>query len=139
MRKILSLLSVVSLLLVLPVMAQVKVRATPHSVTLSWVPSTVPNGAPAVTSVTVYRATTAGAETLLQNIPLASLPVCPSGVPAGNTQCFVDTTVTAGTTYFYQITSSNSSGESAKSSEISVAVPNPVPPNAPTNLTGSSQ
>lgn len=117
----------------------VGVTATPHSVTLSWTPSTVPTGAPAVSSITVYRGNTAGGETLLQNVQVGALPACPAGVPAGNTQCFVDSTVTAGLTYFYQVSSSNSAGESGKSAEVSVTIPNNVAPNAPTNLTGVAQ
>ena len=38
---------------------------------------------------------------------------------------YSDGTVAAGQTYFYEVTAVNASGESARSSEIQVVIPNP--------------
>ena len=113
---------------------QLKVKATAHSVVLSWTQGTVSgtcssgSGTTAVTSNGVYRATVSGGE---GTTPFATV------TPANTT--YTDLAVTAGTTYFYQVTATNCNGESAHSSEASAAVPNTPPPNAPTGLTGTAQ
>jgi fibronectin type 3 domain-containing protein len=75
-------------------------------VTVSWNPS---GGA---TSYNLYRATTSGSETLYQ-----------TGVTASS---FTDTGLTNGTTYFYEVSAVNSSGETGLSSEVQ-ATPNSPP------------
>ncbi|HKA08238.1 MAG TPA: PA14 domain-containing protein, partial [Gemmataceae bacterium] len=94
-------------------------KATPDDgqVTLSW------DAVTGATSYNVYRGTASGAETMLQ-----------SGVTATS---FVDTAVTNGTTYFYQVAGVNGAGTGARSDEVS-ATPQVHPPAAPTNLTASA-
>jgi hypothetical protein len=113
-----------------------KAKVSAHSVALSWTPSIVVGGNPVVTSVKIYRGTSSATETVLATIALGSLPACAAGL-----QCYTDTSVAAGTTYFYEITSSNSVGESPKSNEIMVLIPANagVAPGAPTNLVGTPQ
>ena len=115
-------------------------HAQTHTVALAWTPSVVaPSTPPApVTSVTIYRGTSSGGESKLVNVAVGSLPACPTGTPAGS-QCFIDAAVANGTTYFYQVSSTNSVGEGGKSTEISAVIPlpNPTVPPAPTNLTGT--
>ena len=92
-------------------------------VTVSWNPS---GGA---TSYNLYRATTSGSEASYQ-----------TGI---TTTSFTDTGLTDGTTYYYEVSAVNASGESALSSEVQ-ATPNP-PPSVinpasanPSPVTGSS-
>lgn len=126
MRKMAFALLLVSLTAGISLQAQkIKATITSHSATLSWTAATVPSGAPPVTGYNVYRGVTSGGETILSS--------------AGLGVTYTDSTVVAGTTYFYQVTAVNSAGESTKSNEISVLVPNPAPPNAPTGLTGTAQ
>ena len=75
--------------------------ATPGSATvgLTW---TAVSGA---TSYSVYRATSSGAETLLQG-----------GLA---TASYTDNAVTNGTKYYYQVSATNGSGEGLKSAEVS--------------------
>jgi fibronectin type 3 domain-containing protein len=101
-----------------------KAATVTHDVILTWVASVVPTGAPAVNGYNVYRGTTAGSETLLASI--------------GNVTTYTDSAVAANTTYFYVVTATSTAGESGKSNEVSVAIPNTVPPNAPTGLTITS-
>ena len=95
-----------------------KLSATSHSVTLAWTQGVVPSGSPAVSGNNVYRGTTSGGEALLTSL----------STPATS---YVDTAVTAGTTYYYEVTAVNSSGESGKSNEAVATVPNPQVPGAP--------
>jgi hypothetical protein len=74
------------------------------------------------TTAGIYRSTTSGSTALLVYVTLTSLPACPSGSPTG-AYCYVDTSVALHTTYYYQITSKNSSGESAKSSQSTAVIP----------------
>lgn len=115
-----------------------KATATAHSVTLSWTQGVVQAGATcpagsgttntAVTGNNIYRGTTAGGE---GSTAIASIPA---------NVTYVDTAVVAGQMYFYQLTSVNCSGESnPRSSEVSVTVPNPVAPSAPTGVTVVTQ
>lgn len=116
--------------------ATVTQTGTGHSVNLTWTQGAVPAGATcpsgsgstAVTSNSVYRATTAGAEAK-PALSVSSAPLT----------AYSDTAVTAGTTYFYKITATNCTSESAMSSELTVTIPNPLAPSAPTNFTGSAQ
>ncbi len=84
-------------------------------VNLSW---TAGSGA---ASYNVKRSTTSGAETTIANV---------------GTTSFSDSTVVNGTTYFYEVSSTNAAGESANSSEAS-ATPN-FPPAAPTALNATA-
>lgn len=83
------------------------------SVTLSW--SGPPAGTPAIASYTVYRGTTAGGETQLATV-------------GGSQTQYTDTSVTNGTTYYYQVTASNSTGTSAPSTEASAVPGGPAAP-----------
>jgi hypothetical protein len=95
-----------------------KLTATAHSETLTWTQGPVQSGSPAVSSNNVYRGTTSGGETLLASI-----------TPAATT--YVDSAVTAGTTYYYEVTAVNSAGEGPRSNEESGTIPNPQVPGAP--------
>ncbi|MDB6067603.1 MAG: Fibronectin type domain protein [Pedosphaera sp.] len=88
---------------------------TNGAVNLSW------NAGAGAASYNVKRSTTSGAEVIIAN--------------AGTTS-YSDTAVVNGTTYFYEVSSTNNAGESANSSEAS-ATPN-VPPAAPTGLTATA-
>src|SRR5207245_697305 len=91
--------------------------ATPGNaqVALSW------NSVTGAATYSVYRSTSSGGETLLQ---------------AGLTSTtFTNTSLSNGTTYFYEVTASNVGGESARSSEVS-ATPQ-APPAAPAGLTAA--
>ena len=82
-------------------------QAVAHSVTLTWTASTS-----TVVGYHVYRSTVSGGPYTKQN----------SSVNASTS--YVDSAVQAGTTYFYVVTSVDSSGvESADSTEVSVTVP----------------
>ena len=84
------------------------------SVTLNW------NSVSAATSYNVYRGSTAGHETLLK-----------SNV---TTPTFTDSGLTNGTTYYYEVTSVNTQGESGVSNELAIAPNPPVTPNTPSGL-----
>ncbi len=90
--------------------APTSLSATPSSgsVTLSWTAPTS-NGGSAITGYAIYRGTSSGAETLLTTVP-------------STTQSYADTTVIAGTTYYYEVVAVNSIGTSALSSEVSAVV-----------------
>jgi len=88
---------------------------TNGAISLSW---GVGTGA---ASYNVKRSTTSGHETLYTNITTTS---------------FYDSNVSDGTTYFYVVSSTNSAGESANSSEVS-ATPN-LPPSPPIGLTATA-
>jgi fibronectin type 3 domain-containing protein len=80
-----------------------------HDVILSWAAS----GSSGVVGYNVYRGTTSGKES---STPLNSSPI------TGTT--FTDSNVAAGQTYYYVVTTVNSSDkQSADSNEISVTVP----------------
>jgi hypothetical protein len=83
------------------------VQPVSHSVTLTWTASTS-----AVSGYNVYRSTVSGGPyTKLNSTAIAAAT-------------YVDTTVQASTTYFYVVTSVDSSNvESANSTEVSVTVP----------------
>ncbi|HKD94095.1 MAG TPA: fibronectin type III domain-containing protein [Gaiellaceae bacterium] len=63
------------------------------------------NGGAAVSGYRVYRGTSSGGETLLTTL--------------GNVTSWTDTSLTNGTTYYYEVTAVNSVGESARSNELS--------------------
>jgi len=72
------------------------------------------HGASAVTGYRIYRGTSSGGETEL--------------TPAGNVTSFDDGSAVNGTTYFYQVSAINSSGEGARSDELTATpVGSPAP------------
>ena len=73
------------------------------SVALSW--TTHPGGGAAIVGYRVYRGTSSGGETLLATSALAS--------------SYNDTTVTNGTTYYYEVNAFSSIGEGERSNELS--------------------
>jgi fibronectin type 3 domain-containing protein len=92
--------------------------ATPGtaSITLKW--SAGSTGGSPISSYRIYRGTAPGDETLYTSV--------------GTQQSFVDPSVAAGTTYFYEVTAVNGVGEGQRSNELS-ASPNPATrPDAPT-------
>ncbi len=100
--------------------------AQTHSVTLTWAPNST--GDP-VTTYNVLRGTTSGGE--------STTPIGTTAASTCTTSCtYVDTTVTGGATYFYEITATNSGGTSGPSPEVTVAVPFSIPtiPAKPTAL-----
>lgn len=93
------------------------------SISLRW------NSVSGATSYNVYRATSAGGNyTKLDNV--------------GNTS-YTDYDVSAGSTYYYKVTSQNGAGESARSSAVSATISSggggdtSTKPNAPTELTAT--
>ncbi len=85
--------------------------AVSHSVTLSWVASTSPN----IAGYNIYRGTTS------LSGPYGATPVNPSLI---TTLSYVDTSVGAGTTYYYVATAVNTSGvQSGDSTPIAATVP----------------
>jgi fibronectin type 3 domain-containing protein len=89
-----------------------------NSVRLAWAAST------GATSYNVYRGTAAGSES---TTPLATNII---------TTTYTDTSITAGTKYFYKIAAVNASGTSGASTEVS-ATPKGAPPAAPGGLTAT--
>jgi hypothetical protein len=86
-------------------------QAPPHSVTLTWIASTSSN----VAGYNVYRGTTPGG-------PYATK--VNSSLVTGLS--YIDTTVLAGQTYYYVVTSVNtSSNESAPSTQVAAVIPTP--------------
>ena len=135
LKKLLPFLAVAVALACFPAVALAQ-----HTVTLAWTPSVVtPSTPPApVLSYSILKGTTSGGESSFVTVPIASLPACPSGTPAGQL-CYIDSAVVNGTTYFYQVVATNSAGTSGKSSEVTVTIPlpAPTPPQAPLGLTGT--
>ncbi len=78
--------------------------ANATSVTLTW--SGPPPGMPAIDTYTIYRGTSSGSETQLATVN-------------GPTTQYTDSAITPGTTYYYQVTATNSTGTSAPSQETS--------------------
>ncbi|MDE1862626.1 MAG: fibronectin type III domain-containing protein, partial [Thaumarchaeota archaeon] len=78
---------------------------TPQStgIGLNW---TAPyDGGSPITSYAIYRGTSPGTETILASV-------------SNTTLSYEDTSITAGELYYYQVTATNSIGESAKSNEL---------------------
>jgi fibronectin type 3 domain-containing protein len=91
-------------------------------VALSWA-APASNGNSPITGYTVYRGTATGGETAYQTL-------------SGTTLSYTDTTITAGTTYFYYVTATNAFGEGGASSELSATPTAGVP--GPTTLTATT-
>ena len=85
-----------------------------HTVTLSWAASTSPN----IAGYNVYRGTTS------MSGPFGAAPVNTTLITTSLS--YVDTSVVAGTTYYYVATAVNTSGiQSSDSTAVSAAVPSP--------------
>jgi parallel beta-helix repeat protein len=78
--------------------------ANATSVTLSW--TGPPPGTPTIDTYTIYRGTSPGTETQLATV-------------SGPATQYTDSAVTVGTTYYYQVTATNSTGTSVLSQETS--------------------
>ncbi len=89
-----------------------------EKVELSW-ESPQSDGGSVITGYQIFRGTTSG-NTFRYAV-------------VGNTHLYLDTVVTNGIIYYYEIRAVNIIGEGNKTSEISVT-PNPTPPSAPLNL-----
>ena len=76
--------------------------------TLNWI-APASNGGSAITEYNIYRGTSSGTETLLTSV-------------SSTTLSYKDTTVVAGTTYYYTVAAVNSVGTSAMSSQVNVVV-----------------
>ena len=88
-------------------------------VTLTWEPPTF-DGFSAVVGYRIYRGTSSGAETFLVEI--------------GDVLTYVDTGLTNGQTYYYQVSAMNGVGEGPRSSEVSATpILGPTVPSAPRN------
>ncbi|MEJ2249508.1 MAG: fibronectin type III domain-containing protein [Candidatus Lokiarchaeota archaeon] len=75
-----------------------------NKITLAWhIPSN--NGGLTITGYNIYRGTSSGTEVILTTVN-------------GSTLTYMDTGLTANTTYYYQISAINSAGVGQKSSEI---------------------
>ena len=83
--------------------------------TITW---TTPASSAAITGYKIYRATSAGASTLLTTV--------------GVQNSYIDTTVTAPTTYYYRVKAVSSAGDSAYSNEVSGVATAPTVPSTPT-------
>jgi fibronectin type 3 domain-containing protein len=95
----------------------------PHAC-LKWTDSTT-----AGATYNVYRATTSGAENY--GTPLNAAPLAAGSI------AYYDATVAIGTTYYYTLAAVGTGGVlSTPTSEVSVLIP--VPPNAPTSVTVST-
>ncbi|MFA5861417.1 MAG: fibronectin type III domain-containing protein, partial [Candidatus Thermoplasmatota archaeon] len=87
-----------------------------QSAVLSW--SAPANGGSAITGYKLYRATASGAETLYMTLGVLST--------------FTDSNLTAGTTYYYQLSATNAIGEGTRSAEAKATPAAPAPVPAPT-------
>ncbi len=114
MKRILPIFLLLAMIFLIPALSQ-----SNHSVTLTW---TWAQGAgdPA-TGFHVQRATVAGG-------PYATVGTVPTA-----TLGFLDTSVTAGVTYFYVVTAFNPAGDSSRSPEVSCLIPF-LPPSTPTGV-----
>jgi fibronectin type 3 domain-containing protein len=95
------------------------------SVSLSWLPTG--DGSSAITSYKLYRGTSSGNESLLTSL--------------GNVTSYTDSSATAGSTYYYQVSALNSIGEGTRSSEKSISLasaPSAPALNAPVPGNGSA-
>jgi len=83
-----------------------------NQATLTW------NMADQATSYNLYRSTTSGGE--------GNAPYVTGLSPSTYMQTYNDVAVSNGTTYYYQVTPVNNTGEGAYSNEIAVQPPNPL-------------
>jgi hypothetical protein len=110
-------------------------KATAHGVQLNWTqgaPVTgstcTGGGSTAITGNAVFRGSTAGGEGTTALITFTTPTVS-----------YLDSAVTAGSSYYYYVTAINCNGSSGPSNEVGPEViPNNAVPNPPTGLTGSA-
>ena len=100
----------------------------PHCTNLAWTPST--DGVNPTLAYNIYRGTTAGGESAT---PLNASPI-DAGCSSTTTCVYVDTTVSAGATYYYTAKATLNGGLSAASNEVSAQIPIAAPV-----LSGTSQ
>lgn len=94
------------------------------SVNLTWTAPSSSGGSP-ITAYNVYRGTSSGTETLLSQL--------------GVTASYSDTAVTAGTTYYYEVTAVNGVGEGPVSSEaVATQAAATSVPSTPANLVATA-
>lgn len=118
MRKYLAGVGIV--ILVLAVLYLIPAKAAPHQVILNWTPPTVTGSSP-LTGFNIYRGTTMGG-------PYTRI----AQVSATQTS-YTDNNVTSGVTYYYVVTATNSTDESANSNEAKAVIPQaPGPPGSVT-------
>jgi fibronectin type 3 domain-containing protein len=91
------------------------------SITLTW-NAPLSNGGSPITGYSIYRGTAPNSESLLTKI--------------ANQTTYTDTSLPAGSTYYYQVTALNSNGESPPSNEASATTKSP--PSPPLNLTATN-
>ena len=108
----------IKITLLIITLATIALAAT-HGNNLTWTPST----SSGVTSQLVCRGTTAGSENCAA--PIAT-------IPNNTTTTFLDSTGTAGTTYFYVVEACAGTVCSVPSNEVNAVFP--IVPNPPTNL-----
>jgi predicted phage tail protein len=87
-------------------------EAGSRDVQLSWTQPS--DGGAAITGYDIYRGTTSGGEQLLDAVPPRTT--------------YVDHSVQAGTTYYYEVTAVNDNGQSPPSNETSAAPSRPARP-----------
>ena len=110
--------------------------STPHCVTVSW---TAPTSGPTPTGYNVYTGgTSAGQCSTVSATTCTKVGSVASGVLTLTQNSSATTTLTEGKTYFYVVTSTNSTAESAPSVEVSVLIPFLVP-NPPVNPTATAK
>jgi len=92
-------------------------------ITLSW-SAPLNNGGATITKYNIYRGTTSGTETFITFV-------------GGGVLTHVDTGLTNGQLYYYEVSATNSYGEGSKSNEAS-ATPTAIVPGAPTSLAATA-
>jgi outer membrane protein assembly factor BamB len=97
-------------------------NASSNQVSLSWSPPAADGGDP-VTGYDVYRGTSSGGETLLTGV-------------GSSTTSYVDSAVSLGSSYYYEVTATNAVGPSPPSNEVSATVA--TVPGSPTDLIASA-
>jgi hypothetical protein len=110
----------------LPSLTALPPQTPSHSVTLKWTPGTAsPPATVAATSFNVYRFTGACATGIVFTLisPAGNGPTAPT---------YVDSTVTSGLTYCYQVTGVANGQESTASNEVAATIA--AAPAAPTGL-----
>ncbi len=96
--------------------------AQSHNITVTWVAPVVDSTHSAASSYNIYRGTTSGGETIL------------AGGQPSSSLSFVDPSGTAGVTYYYYVTATNSFGTSAPSAEVSATFLGGGAPNVVTGI-----
>lgn len=95
-----------------------RAQTTTHGVSLTWTAPSVDSTHSAAISYNVLRSTATGEETVLATVQAPTVT-------------YLDTTAVSGTTYFYEVTATNSVGTSGVSNEVSITFLIQLPPNPP--------